>query len=234
MAALEGRHWWYTARREILRSLLSRHAPARPAHIVEIGCGIGGNLPLLAGFGPVEAIEASATARSLVPPELRPRVRPGALPGPLPLADASCDWVCMFDVLEHVDDHAGALRECRRLLRPGGAIVVAVPAHQWLWSLHDEEQHHRRRYDRRSLRQVAETAGLRTVHMTYFNTWLFPLAVAARLLDRFRKTPSGLQMPAPAVNRLMHRIFASEAALLRRTSLPIGLSLFAVLEPRDA
>lgn len=223
-------HWWFRGRRAVLQALLASRAPAAPGRILEIGCGTGGNLALLARFGEVQGIEDSAEARQRVDPAYRERVRAGALPDRLDAAAGQWGWVCLFDVLEHVDDDVAALAACRALLAPGGALVVTVPAYQWLWGPHDALHHHRRRYTRRRLVAAAAAAGLAPAYTTYFNTLLFPLAALARLKDRLTGgAPSGTSLPPAPLNALLGAVFAAEAGWLRRGRLPFGVSLAAVL-----
>lgn len=232
MADLQNVHWWFLGRRKILRYLLKNQAPIQPSRIIEIGCGVGGNLEMLAEFAPVIGIEASPAAIALSPSSASAQVLEGRLPGPLPVEPNCCDWVCLFDVLEHIDDDTGALLACRTLLRPGGAVIISVPAYRWLWSDHDVVLHHRRRYTLHELKKVASSAGLKTVYATYFNTWLFPLAALARLADRLFRPgqATGAKLPQPWVNRVLERVFASEVLLLKRLPFPFGLSLFVVLQ----
>ena len=138
-----------------------------------------------------------------------------------------------LDVIEHLQDDLRALRELRRVVAPGGALLITVPAYQWLWSGHDEINHHHRRYTRRSLQRVAEQAGWETVRTTYFNSLLLPVAIVLRVLDRFstKTTESSLDLwvpPAP-VNWLLERPLALEAAVIGRGGrIPAGLSLLTL------
>src|SRR6185312_3944233 len=90
----------------------------------------------------------------------------------MPVAQDSFDFAVTLDVIEHLEDDLGALRELRRTVVPGGALLVTVPAYQWLWSGHDEINHHHRRYTRGSLQKVAEQAGWHQQRTTYFNSLL--------------------------------------------------------------
>ena len=118
----------------------------------------------------------------------------------MPFADDSFDLAVSLDVIEHLEDDLAALRELRRTVAPGGALLVTVPAYQWLWSGHDEINHHHRRYTRRSLQRVAEQAGWRQVRTTYFNSLLLPVAILLRVLDRVntKTTESSLDLWVPA------------------------------------
>jgi SAM-dependent methyltransferase len=151
----------------------------------------------------------------------------------MPLPDASFDLAVTLDVIEHLEDDLAALRELRRVVAPGGWLLVTVPAYQWLWSGHDVINHHHRRYTRRSLRSVAERAGWRQVRTTYFNSLLLPVAIVLRVLERLntRTTESSLDLwvPPEPLNWVLERPLALEAALVARGGrIPAGLSLLAV------
>jgi SAM-dependent methyltransferase len=151
----------------------------------------------------------------------------------MPFPDDSFDLAVSLDVIEHLQDDLGALRELRRTVAPGGALLIMVPAYQWLWSGHDEINHHHRRYTRRSLQRVAERAGWRQLRTTYFNSLLLPVAIALRVLERVdtKTTESSLDLwvPPEPVNWLLERPLALEAALISHGGrIPAGLSLLAV------
>src|SRR5690349_13179639 len=185
MAEQDQVHWWYIARRQILAALIEREiAPREGARLLEIGCGTGHNLEMLGRFGRVDAVELDPSARALASRRLGHAVLDAALPELPGVPDRSYDLIALLDVLEHVDEDDAALRSIAGKLAPGGRILVTVPAYQWLWSAHDETHHHKRRYSKRGLRQVAEATGLKVEHIGYFNSLLFPLAVAVRLAGK--------------------------------------------------
>jgi SAM-dependent methyltransferase len=152
----------------------------------------------------------------------------------LTFAADSFDLAVSLDVIEHLGDDLAALRELRRVVAPGGALLVTVPAYQWLWSGHDEINHHHRRYTRRTLQRAAEQAGWKQARTTYFNSLLLPAAIVLRVLDRVNRaktTESSLDLwvPPEPLNWLLERPLALEAALIARGGrIPAGLSLLAV------
>jgi SAM-dependent methyltransferase len=206
--------------------------PAR-ARVLDAGCGSGRNMIELSDLGTVTGIELSETSVALARQRDAGEIVAGSVLE-MPFPDDSFDLAVSLDVIEHLDDDLTALRELRRTVVPGGALLVTVPAYQWLWSGHDEINHHHRRYTRRSLQRVASQAGWTQVRTTYFNSLLLPVAIVLRVLDRVNRaktTESSLDLwipPAP-VNWLLERPLALEAALIGRGGrIPAGLSLLAV------
>lgn len=233
MADTEACHWWFSARRVLLSSIISRLTLPSNARILEIGSGTGGNLEMLSAFGRVSALEMDETARSIANKKTLDHfdIRAGYCPTDIPFANEEFDLICLFDVLEHIEEDFASLVAIKKLLADGGWILVTVPAYQWLWSKHDEFLHHKRRYSASDLREKIITAGLRAEKISYFNTLLFPLAVSARFKDRLLKAPSasGIEVPADPLNALLYRIFSAERYLLEKLSLPFGVSLLAIL-----
>jgi SAM-dependent methyltransferase len=227
-------HWWFIGRRAVILAEMARRLPAGRARMAELGCGSGGMLEALARFGTAVGVETDAALRARAQ-ERGLDVRVGALPDAIPLHPGRWDAVCLFDVLEHVDDEAGALAACRRLLVPGGRLFVTVPAYAWLWSRHDELLGHRRRYTARGLRQVAERAGFTVERLTYFNTILAPPIMAVRIVRAALRRPGhDLDRPAPWLNRALAACFSAEARLLRWTSPPFGISILLVARRADS
>ncbi|MBK6592258.1 MAG: class I SAM-dependent methyltransferase [Burkholderiales bacterium] len=235
MAAVQQTHWWFVARREILASVIQRlNLPPRP-DILEIGCGTGANLAMLSEHGHVVAMEYDDVARGMAAKLAVCVVQAGGLPEPVPFADGTFDLVCLLDVLEHIEADAAAMTRVARLLKPGGRVLLTVPAYGWLWSAHDTAHHHHRRYTASAVRSLAGQAGLVVQRVGYFNTLLFPLIAGARLLGKLLSLSnrSDAALPNRWVNALLRLIFASERHVVAHTGFPWGVSVIAVMTARQ-
>jgi SAM-dependent methyltransferase len=231
----EDRHWWYRGRRIVLERVmdgLELPCGESPPRILDAGCGSGRNMVEFARRGAVTGVELSPASVEKARARNSGEVIEGSVLQ-MPFSDASFDLAASLDVIEHLEDDLGALRELRRVVAPGGALLVTVPAYQWLWSGHDEINHHHRRYTRRSLLAVAERAGWTQARTSYFNSLLLPAAILLRVLDRFsrRTTESSLDLwvPPEPVNRALELPLVLEAATIGRGGrIPAGLSLLSV------
>ncbi|HEX8420672.1 MAG TPA: class I SAM-dependent methyltransferase [Sphingomonas sp.] len=233
MAAHDSTHWWYRARRDILADYLTRYA-ALPAgaRILEIGCGTGHNLPMLARFGSVEAIEIDPAARDIASARLGRPVGDAPLPALPGIERGAYDLIAVLDVVEHIEADVAALAAMRDCLKPGGKILIAVPAHQWMWSAHDTVNHHQRRYSKKTLTAAIVAAGLRPRKLTYFNSLLFPLAAAARVAGRLTgRDDSDDSPPAKPLNALFETIFRLERHAIGRVPMTPGVSIVTLAEP---
>jgi SAM-dependent methyltransferase len=238
MFRIENDHWWFVGKRLLVAALLGDvlgplPAPAPPRRLLDVGCGTGGVLAHLQAR--VRAVGVDRSAQALAYCRRRGlRHLACAEGGRLPFAPASFDAVLALDVLEHFDDEAALLASLRALLRPGGWLLVSVPAFAFLWSPHDEVLHHVRRYTAGRLRRVLLDAGFTLERVTYTNVVAFPPALIVRgLLPRIGlRRPVGetdFRVHASWVNRLLTGAYRLEAALLRRVpGLPVGLSVAAV------
>ncbi|MGH2952856.1 MAG: class I SAM-dependent methyltransferase [Solirubrobacterales bacterium] len=222
--AAEDDHWWYRGRRGIVVDSVTRLSNGARPRILDAGCGGGATLAALAPLGDVIGLEPSRASRQRAL-ERPVEVVDGTLEQ-LPFGEAEFDLALVLDVLEHLADDITGLGELRRVVRPGGALIVTVPAHPRLWSRHDELNHHRRRYTRSTLADAAARSGWRVRRITHFNSLLLPIAVAARQLDQ----GDGLAIPPRGVNRALEAALQLERLLIRLgVRLPAGLSLLAEL-----
>jgi len=233
MAAHDSTHWWYRARRDILADYLTREAKLpQDGRILEIGCGTGHNLPMLAQFGTVEAIEIDPAAREIASERLGRPISAAPLPMLPGIERGAYDLIAVLDVVEHIEDDVAALRAMAACLKPGGKILVTVPAHRWMWSAHDVVNHHHRRYSKATLAKAISDAGLRSNGLRYFNSLLFPLAAAARVAGRMTgRDDSDDSPPPPVLNRLFEAIFRFERHLVGRVPLSPGVSIVTLLSP---
>lgn len=236
MAQLDQRHWWFTARRRILAEMIERVAkPPENARILELGAGTGHNLEMLSRFGTVEASELDAVARELASERLGKPVKEAALPDLSMFPADSYDLIALLDVLEHVPDDQGSLAAIMTRLKPGGALLLTVPANPWMWSAHDVAHHHHRRYRKAEIERLARGAGFEIELLSPFNSLLFPPIAAVRLAGRLTgKDDSDDAMPGAFVNKSLDTVFGLEKSLIGRVPMPFGVSLVGVLRRPSA
>lgn len=227
------RHWWWRSREAYVVDRLERvcqRAGGTALRILDVGCGDGLFFDRLERFGAVEGLEPDGSL--VVDPRWRDRIQIGRLDD-LPSAPRY-DLVLMLDVLEHIADDLDALRRVRGILRPGGTLVLTVPAVGWLWSRHDEVNEHHRRYDRRGLRSVLEAAGFGPLEIGYFFAWTVgPLAVRRWLHPaggggRRARLDYTVKVPPAPVNRALAALSRAERFVGRVVRWPLGSSLLAV------
>ena len=240
---LEERHWWFRGRRAVYLGLLRHHlAGARPARVLDLGCGVGGFLGGLADLGgrvfPTDIDRASLL-------HCKERGFPLGVVSDgyaLPYRDGAFELVCLFDALEHIPDEARALAEVRRVLAPGGHVIASVPAYPFLYANNDRVARHCRRYTRATLRRALTSAGLEVERNSHANVFLFPLILPTVLFLKateklLRRPPdaghTNLSVPMPdALQGLLARVFAAELVLTKRMNWPAGHSLVAVARKR--
>jgi SAM-dependent methyltransferase len=233
MLDADEQHWWYRGRRRIIRAELDRLPLPAGAQILDAGCGSGRTLQELVHYGEVRGIELDEGAASVARDRGFGEVLVGRLEE-LPYEDESFDLITCLDVIEHTPDDQVTLRELRRVCKPGGWLLVTVPAYQALWSAHDEANHHYRRYARRTLRAPALAAGWSVERMTSFNSLLLAPAAAVRIARRWRNAngaqTSDLDIGPEWLNSALETPLRLEAQWLGRgRTLAAGLSLMAVL-----
>ncbi|HEY2773483.1 MAG TPA: class I SAM-dependent methyltransferase [Candidatus Binatia bacterium] len=239
MYAVEQAHWWFWSKRLLMRRLLGTRLRRSGLRILDIGCGAGANALELSRFGRVTAADRSLEALAFVRSRGVDDVVAAEAPQ-LPFRDASFDIVTAYDVIEHVDDDRGFVRELARVLVPGGALAVHVPAWPSLWSRHDVVLEHKRRYTRRSLHALLSVDELEIDRLGWTNFTIFAptaaLRLARRILPGAGSGGDGADLgivPAP-INWLLRGVGRAEAAVAATTGLPIGVSLAAIATRRPA
>lgn len=247
MATLQATNWWYVARRELIKRLIasaSRRTGRTFDRVLDYGCGPGSNAEALSdGTRKLVALDASddALERARATGKYAQLLR--SADESIPLPDASIDLILAADVLEHVNDKR-ALAEMYRTLKPGGFLVVTVPAHPWLWNWNDDYSHHLRRYEQNELEQRLTEAGffIRKISSWNFSlvlpVWLVSLSqrlsTEARAKVGFRKKPERLENNLNAlpawINGFLLALMRIENRIFLRFGLPVGVSLVAAVE----
>ena len=238
----EQQHFWHAARRDLIMDVVRLafpHPRGRP-RVLEIGCGNGSILQHLRQHG-LDVVGGDLLltglrfCRKRLPETPLFRMDAAAVP-----FREAFDAIGLFDTLEHVPDDHRVLASCREALRPGGALILTVPAHRSLWGYFDELSFHRRRYERSDLRKLLEDTGYRIERMTHVFAFLFPLLYTVRrITHRLREgevppEPDCAELRVvPVVNGILRTICRLERRLLRRRSLPFGSSLLALARRDD-
>lgn len=234
---VEETHWWFVGRRRIIAGFVEeicrRIKQYRP-RILDVGCGTGANLKMLARFGDSEGVDVSREALAFCRARGLLQVREGAAET-LPYEDGAFDLVTALDVIEHLDDDVAGLSELRRVLRPGGYVLLFVPAFMFLWGVQDEVSYHRRRYTLPHLRKVMHAAGFEVERLTYANiTFFVPILLGRTLMRATGLRPaSENNINVPALNGLLGRILGAESSFLRHVNFPFGVSALGVARRVD-
>jgi SAM-dependent methyltransferase len=230
MQAVEEDHWWFRGRRAVIAAVL-QPVVAAGGLVLDAGCGSGGNLEVYSDIGPVMGVDTAADALASARRRGYRGVGVASLAG-LPFRDGAFDVVGATDVVEHVADDLGALRELRRVTRPGGHLLVTVPAYQWLWSDSDVQLGHFRRYTRGRITARCRSAGWAVTRASYFNTTLLPAIAAVRSARQRRGQPMAateLEQTGPLANRVLRWPMAAEARVIGTGfGLPAGVSIICL------
>jgi len=225
---VEQSHWWHTGRRKIIASFVEdicRRVTDRRPRILDVGCGTGANLLMLSQYGDAEGVDVSEDALAFCHERGLEKVKLGAAEA-LPYDDGTFDLVTALDVVEHLDDDLAGLREMRRVLRPGGRVLLFVPTFMFLWGLQDDVSHHRRRYRMPELRRVLEQAGFEVERTTYANITFFMPILAMRKLMRLTgiKAETENNINVSALNGVLGSMLGAESFVLKYINIPFGVS----------
>jgi len=233
MYRVEDTHWWYLGMERITRAVLDRAiGRGRNRRILDAGCGTGAVMGYLSDYGSVTGFDYAAEALHFCRLRRRERLSRASVLA-LPYADESFDLIASFDVLceRAVVDDDLALREFARALRPGGRVLLRLPAYNWLHGRHDEAVYIRHRYTARELKHKLRQAGFEPEHLSYANMLLFPAAVIKRATERFmpvQQQGSDLTIGTGLLNTPMRLVLSAEAPFVARTGLPFGLTVVAL------
>ena len=233
MDEVEGSHWWFVGRRKILESFLdgicssltTRHSPLR---ILDVGCGTGANLEMLAQYGPAEGVDVSDDALEFCAKKGLKAQK--GLAETMPFDDETFDVTTALDVIEHLDDDIAGLKEMFRVTKSGGYSLIFVPAFMWLWGVQDDISNHRIRYTRSQIVERLEKAGFKVERATYANWTFFTPILAGRTLMKVTglKPESENNVNISALNGVFGKIFGAESIWLKRFNFPLGVSIVVV------
>jgi 2-polyprenyl-3-methyl-5-hydroxy-6-metoxy-1,4-benzoquinol methylase len=226
-AELYRRHWWWRARERALLHAIDRLFTSRnDLRILDIGCGDGLFFDALSRFGKVEGIENDASLISANNPH---RANIHAIDLATFKPPEKYDLVLLLDVLEHLDDSAAFLRLAMGLLKDEGRVIVTVPAFQGIWTRHDDLNHHRQRFTRKTFEPVAEQGGMTSLTERYLFQWSFAAKVLVRMLEKLQKAvPAPPSIPPQPVNGFLCAATALEETIGRALPLPFGSSLMVI------
>lgn len=228
MYELEDTYWWFVARRELALTVL-RKAGLSGATLLDVGCGTGAGQRAFAEFGTVYGVDFSQEALEFSHSRgLTLLARANA--EVLPIRTSSVDAVVTLDTIEHVADDVSAVNEIFRALKPGGMLLMNVPAYMFLWGPHDVALMHQRRYTVTSARRLVESAGFVVERASYSVFLLFPMVLALRILGKIRGGEPSAKLPSlPAwVQGILKGIMSVERAIFGAINLPWGSSVVIV------
>ena len=233
MNRVEDSHWWYVGRRLILESFLEQivqkiRNSQSAIRILDVGCGTGGNLEMLAKFGAAEGVDVSDDALEFC--KRKGLKAHKGLAESLPFDDESFDVVTALDVVEHLDDDVAGLNEMYRVLRRGGKTLIFVPAFMWLWGVQDDVSNHRIRYTKKQITERLQQAGFEIERATYANISFFAPILAGRTLMKLTgiKPESENNVNVTALNGVFGKIFGAERFFLKNFNFPFGVSIVII------
>lgn len=233
----EETHFYYVGTHNAVIELLNKYLPKKTENIIlDAGCGTGSLMKKLKSFGKIYGIDTSSEALKFAKRYGLRRVKKASVTD-IPYKDSYFGAIISIDVLYHrqVKNDLKALREFKRVLKPGGILIIKNPAHNWLRGNHDIVIHTKRRYNKGEFREKLKLAGFQIIKLSYINMFFFPLAIIKRLVDSVSnaKPSSDVKNLPPQINRMLINLYAIETSWLLKNTIPFGLSLFAVVRKRS-
>lgn len=229
---LEDSYWWFVARNQIVKKVIDEFcSPDKNKLMLDVGCGTGAFAALMNKSTNVVALDTSEIALGYT------RKRGventvNCLLSELPKDKYSSDIITFLDVIEHIEDDKGVVRDAYNLAKMDGYLVATVPAYQWLWSRHDEIHMHYRRYTMKNFKKLFKDAGFKVIYSSYFNTFLFPAALLKRFIDKLtgadKKHTAPIEEVSPFIDKLFRKIFLLEKKFLPKITFPFGVSIILV------
>jgi len=234
MAEREKTYWWHIGRLRIIQTYIeSAKKKRKNFKILNIGSGTGGTIDLLESFGVTDNVDISDQAIKFMKVRGYTKITK-VVDIKLPFRDKTYDMVGAFDVLEHIDKQVDALKEWRRVIADDGAIIITVPAYQWLWSNHDVSLHHKRRYTIKRLNAAAKKAGLKPKRISYAIVFSLPLIVGFRILGNISNRKLDSESSYVNIPNWLNSVFTKflyfEAKLHKMVIFPAGTSIIATFE----
>lgn len=237
MYDLEASYWWFLGKQSLVKSQIGRlPLPGfKEVRLLDVGAGTGIIMKVLEKFGKVCGMELSLEAIGFLKRRnLDPIVRSDANDA-LPFRNETFTVITCLDVLEHLDNDVDLIREMFRVCRPGGYVLVTIPAFQAFWSVHDKVLHHRRRYTKNRLLAILKKTDFRVLKLSYYNVMMsIPILVirkirASRIPLQESQSDFSIQLPS-FFNRALTGLYRAEISLLRFFSYPFGVSLVVTLQ----
>jgi len=240
MSDIEGSYWWFVGKQYLTERLFKDYCLDVPGEVrvLDIGCGTGGILKLMRKYGTVCGIDFSLAALEFSKQSGCACLVCSDAGRHIPFKDNTFTTVTCLDVMEHLDNERTLLEETLRVCKPGGRIVITVPAFNALWSAHDEALHHKRRYTWQQMLRKIGRLNCSVIKSSYFNTLMFiPILVTRKLkgfLDRDKPPTSDFFMKLPGwINTALRVLYTAEIVCLSRLNFPFGVSLLVILQKPD-
>lgn len=230
MEDIQATHWWFRSRTVIISRILDYFLPVKKdLRIVEVGAGIGGNIDLLKRYGDLTLIEGDSYAANILKTKGNHKITKGYLPDIVDKIDAKFNLIVLIDVLEHIKNDHEALVSLKKLMNNNSLLLISVPALMFLWSYHDKEHGHVRRYNKKELQNLLIKSGYKIQFITYYNAILFPFIFFTRLLKKLLKSKTcDLKKNNSVLNYILFKIFSFEQHILFKINIPFGTSLCVI------